>query len=185
MAATKYSPAQTLIFDEEANRFESFASYYPEMMVTLGTMLCSYKDGVLWTHDDEPYYNNFYGVQYDSTITPVFNKSETDKKTFLTIEQIASQAWDCPEIITGSNEYQKVKQTSRLIVENFDELEGNYDASFLCASNSRGGLINGSSLKGNLMSVKLRAIIPPPPDNLLVTLSLLKITSINSPSNNG
>lgn len=177
-------PSQTLIFDEEHNRFESFASFIPEMMCTLGTTLCSFKDGVLWTHDDDGFYNNFYGDQFDSSITPVFNQAEVAKKTFLTVEEIASQAWDCPEIVTGSNSYGAVKQTSNLIVSDFEELEGNYNAAFLNASNSIGGLIDGDSLKGNLMSVQFRAIIPVSPNNLLVTLSMLTVKSINSPLNN-
>lgn len=184
MATGKYSPAQTLIFDEEGNKFETFASFHPENMVTCGTVLVTYKDGQAWTHDDEPNYNNFFGVQYDSDITFVFNKNELDKKTFLTIEEVASQAWDCPEIITGSNSFGKTKQTSELIVpDDFEELEGNFHASFLGASNSIGGLINGDSLKGNLMSVKFRAIIPAPPNNLLVSLSLIKVKSNNSSLN--
>ena len=176
-------PSQTLIWDEERNGFETFSSLLPEMMVTLGTTFCSFKDGILWTHDDYDHYNNFFGVQYDSYITPVFNKMELDKKTFVAIEEIASQAWDCPEITTGSNSYGKVKQTSNLIVDDFEELEGNFNAAFLGATNSIGGLIDGDSLKGNLMSVKFRAIIPDPPNNLLVSLELIKLKSINSPLN--
>lgn len=177
------SNAQTLIWDEEENRFETFVSLFPEMMVTLGTTLCAFKDGILWTHDDDEHYNNFFGVQYDSYITMVFNKSELDKKTFTVVEEIASQPWDCPEIITTSNSYGKTKQTSNLIVSDFEELEGNYNAAFLGASNSIGGLIDGDSLKGNLMSIKFRAIIPEQPNNLLVSLSLIKVNSINSPLN--
>lgn len=184
MPTTKYSPAQTIIFDEDGNRFESFVSLFPEMMVTIGTMLVSYKDGQTWTHDDEPNYNNFFGVQYDSSITAVFNKAEIDKKTFIALEEIASQAWDCPEIITGSNEYGSVKQTSNLIVEDFEELEGNFNTAFLGASNSIGGLIDGSTLKGNLMTVKFRAKIPNPPNNKLVTLASLSVKTITSPENN-
>ncbi len=175
--------SQTLIWDEEGNRFETFVSLFPEMMVTLGTTLCSFKDGILWTHDDDDHYNNFFGVQYDSYITPVFNKMELDKKTFLAVEEIASQPWDCPEIITGSNSYGKVKQTSNLIEDDFEELEGNFNAAFLGATNSIGGLIDGDSLKGNIMSVKFRATIPDPPNNLLVSLELIKLKSINSALN--
>lgn len=175
--------AQTLIFDEEANRFESFVSLFPEMMVTLGTTLCSFKDGVLWTHDDEPNYNNFFGVQYDSYITPVFNKNVIDKKSFLTIEQRASQAWDCPEIVTSSNAYGSTKQTSNLVTADFEEFEGNHNAAFLGASNSIGGIVDGDSLKGNTITVKLRAIIPAPPNNNLVSLSTVEVSSIPSPKN--
>lgn len=176
--------SQTLVWDEQGNKFESFISLFPEMMVTLGTTLCSFKDGVLYTHDNDGFYNNFFGVQYDSFIIPVFNKQELDKKTFISLEEIASQAWYCPEIITSSNSYGVVKQTSNLIPEDFEELEGNFNAAFLGASNSIGGLIDGDSLKGNLCSVKLQANIPDPPNNLLVTLSLLSLKAINSPLNN-
>lgn len=184
MASTKYSLAQTIIFDEENNGFETFVSYHPEMMVCIGTLLCTFKNGVLWTHDDEPYYNNFYGEQFDSYITPVFNQNELQKKTFLAVEELATQAWDCPEIITSSNEYQKVKQVSELIEDDFVEQEGVYNASFLRASNSAGGLLEGSSLKGNLMSVKFRAINQFPPDNNLISLNLVSVKSIDSPLTN-
>lgn len=176
-------PSQTLIFDEENNRFETFVSLFPEMMVTLGTTLCSFKDGILYTHDADGFYNNFFGEQYNSYVTPVFNKQELDKKTFISLEQIASQAWFCPEIITSSNSYGAVKQTSNLIPEDFEQLEGNYNASFLGASNSIGGLIDGDSLKGNLCSIKLQANIPDPPNNLLVSLALTTVETINSPRN--
>lgn len=176
-------PSQTLIFDEEANRFESFISLHPEMMVTLGITLCAFKDGVLWTHDDDTHYNNFFGAQYNSDITPVFNKGESDTKTFTNIEQLASQAWDCPEIITSSNSYRKIKQLSNLIPEDFEEVEGKFVAAFLGVSNSIGGVVDGDTLKGNLCSIKLRAIIPPPPNNLLVSLDLVRVKSINSPLN--
>lgn len=183
MAASNYSPAQTLIFDEENNRFESFVSYHPEMMVTLGTTLCSFKDGVLWTHDDEPYYNNFYGLQYDSSITGIFNKNQLYKKTFESMEQIASQVWDCPEIITASNSYGTTKQQSNLVVDDFDELESNFNTAFLCDTNSIGGLIDGDTLKGNLCTIKFRAIIPDSPNNNLVSLSSITVNSIDSPLN--
>ena len=172
--------SQTLIFDEEKNRFEGFVSLFPEMMCTLGTTLVSFKDGVLYTHDDDTHYNNFFGVQYDSYITGVFNKAPIDKKTFIAVEEIANQAWDCPEIVTGSNEYGAVKQTSNLIVNDFEELESNYNAAFLNASNSLGGLIDGSTLKGNYCTIKFRAIIPAPPNNNLVSLSSVSVKTIPS-----
>lgn len=181
---TPLSTAKTISFDEERNGFDSFLAYHPEMMCCLGVLFVTFKNGDLWTHDDEPNYNNFYGIQYNSSITPVFNQNELQKKTYISITELATQAWDCPEIVTSSNEYQKVKQTSELAETDFEELEGDYSASFLRASNSAGGLINGSSLKGNLCSIKLRAIIPPPPNNKLTTLNMVSVKYIDSPLNN-
>ena len=174
--------SQTLIFDEEANRFETFAQLYPEMMVTLGTTLCSFTDGVLYTHDDEPKYNNFFGVQYDSYITGVFNKAAIDKKTFMAIEEKASQVWVCPEIETTVNSYGSTKQLSNLVAADFEQLEGNYNAALLNDQNSIGGIIEGDSLKGNVCTIKLKAVVPDT-DNNIVSLSQVILKSINSPLN--
>jgi hypothetical protein len=154
------------------------------MMVNLGVLFVSFKDGVLWTHDNEPFYNNFYGVQYDSTITPVFNQNEIKKKTFIAVTELASQTWDCPEIETNSNVSGGIKQISNLAISDFDEKEGDYHASFLRATNSPGGLIDGDTLKGNIIKIKLRAINEQPPNNHLVVLNLVTVSSIDSPMTN-
>jgi hypothetical protein len=184
LEATTDSLAQTLTYDEERNGFDSFVSYNPEMMVNLGVLFVSFKDGVLWTHDNEPFYNNFYGVQYDSTITPVFNQNEIKKKTFIAVTELASQTWDCPEIETNSNVSGGIKQISNLAISDFDEKEGDYHASFLRATNSPGGLIDGDTLKGNIIKIKLRAINEQPPNNHLVVLNLVTVSSIDSPMTN-
>ena len=173
----------TITFDEDSKGFESFLTMYPEMMCTLGTLLVSFKDGNLYTHDDVGY-NNFFGVQYDSSITPVFNKNELEKKSYTAVSELASEVWDCPEIITSSNEYGRIKQTSELIEADFGELEGDFHASFLRASNSDGGLLEGSGLKGNLCSIKFRKKMLPPPNNNLITLALITVSTIDSPLTN-
>ena len=143
---------QTLSFDEERNGFDSFLGYNPEMMVSLNTLLCTFKDGVLWTHDDEPYYNNFYGVQQDSLITPVFNDKALLKKTFISLTEVSSKVWAAELINTNINSYGTVKQESNLIAEDFALLEGEYSASFLRDINSQGGIIDGDTLKGDWIS---------------------------------
>ena len=175
------SEAQTLTWDEEGNRFDSFVSYHPEMMCSLGVMFVTFKDGQLWTHDDEPFYNNFYGVQYDSSITGVFNKSVLEKKTFQSITEVSSQVWACPEIETTINSYGAVKQQSELIEQDFVELEGDFNASFLRDKNSIGGLISGDSLKGNWIKIKFKAKSGQPPLNNIITLSVVSVYSIDSP----
>jgi len=180
---TASSLPYTITFDEDQKGFESFVDLYPEMMCTLGILLVSFKGGNLYTHDDLGY-NNFFGLQYDSSITPIFNQNELEKKTFIAVTELASEVWDCPEIITSSNEYQRVKQVSELAEVDFEELEGDFHASFLRASNSEGGLLEGSSLKGNLTSIKFRKKMLPPPNNNLVTLNLISVSTIDSPLTN-
>jgi hypothetical protein len=48
-------PASTLTFNEvrdDKEGFESFVSFNPENMVSLGTLLCSFNEGQLWSHDN-------------------------------------------------------------------------------------------------------------------------------------
>ena len=54
--------------------------------------------------------------------------------------------------------------------------QSNFNAAFLGASNSIGGIADGQSLKGNLCTIKFRAINP----SQLVTLEIVKVISINS-----
>ena len=177
------SPAQTLTFDEERNSFDSFVSYKPEMMCSLGVLFVTFKDGQLWTHDNEPKYNNFYGVQYNSKIKGVFNANVYVKKTYLSVSEVSSKIWRCPSIETTVNSYGKVKQSSELKAVDFATYEDNFYASFLRDSNSIGGLINGSILKGNYVAVDFEADVEDTDENL-VTLSVISVKYNESPLNN-
>lgn len=153
--------AQTLVFDEDRNRFESFLSLYPEMMCTIGNLLVSYRDGQAWTHDDEPNYNNFFGVQYPSSITLVFNDKMVAKKKDLAIGYISGgdKKWYCPEIFTNTiNEQTKKRQESSLIEKDFKLEESVLTASLLRDKNSmadsKKALLQGDYLGGNFISVK-------------------------------
>ena len=179
MAALKYSPAQTILFDEEKGRFDTFIPCHPEMLCNIGTTLISFKDGVLYTHDTDTEYNTFFGVTSDSYVTAVFNKAENVVKTFKATELLASEKWDFPEIETSSNEYGTTKQQSNLIEADFNEFEGKYNAVFLGASNSIGGINNGSTLKGNFVTIKIRKQNP----THLVSLSSIAVSSIESKLN--
>jgi hypothetical protein len=182
LEATDTQPAYTLSFSEhseqEYNSFESFLSYHPEMMCTLGTLLITASGGNIYTHDSTNY-NTFYGTTYDSTITFVFNDNPYSKKTWVSVAQVASGVWDCPTIETNSYVYGTTKQQSNLIAQEFAVLEGMPSASFRRASNSRAGKINGDVLKGNYCIVKFRKSLPTD----LVELSLVSVKNIVSQLN--
>ena len=149
------------------------------MMTCLGVLFITFKDGELYTHDAVDY-NKFYGVDYDSSVTFVFNQNALDKKTFLSLAEIASQIWDVPILGTDVNSYGTTKMTSNLVDSDFAELEGSFEAGILRDQNSIGGLIEGDTMKGKLMTAKFRAKVP----NKLVSLNLVSLKYINSPLNN-
>lgn len=156
------SSAQTLSFSEGGNEgrkpcFESFLSYHPEFMVSLGTLVCSFLDGQLWTHDSDRY-NSFYGVDYESSITAVFNQNPFVKKQPISLTISSSEKWDCPEIITSVKSYGNTNQQSTLVEAEFATQESTFAAAFKRDINSPKGKINGSFLKAQWCSVKFRKL---------------------------
>lgn len=151
-------PAYTMVFDEPNNSFEDERSYQPEMWGCLGTLLISFKDGQLYTHDGDTY-NNFYGVQHESSITAVFNENYMQRKAWQSVQQISNTIWDCPEIYSSLTSISQLglKQQSNLVTQDFEIIEGMPTASFFNDTNSIGGLLNGDKLRGFYLVVKFRA----------------------------
>jgi hypothetical protein len=176
---TPTDPAYTLLYGENENTFDSFLSYHPEMMVNLGVLYITFKDGALYTHD-ATYYNNFYGTQYDSSVTFVFNQMPADRKTFTNISEVASQIWEVPEMKTDIVNPSGGQMVSYLITSDFETLEGGFEAAILKDINSPGGIIDGDTMKGRVMTVKFNAQSP----SSLVSLNLVSLKYINSPLNN-
>jgi hypothetical protein len=141
-------------------------------------LLIMFKDGELYTHDAATY-NNFFGVQYDSTITPVFNNASIQRKTFISILEISNQVWAAPDIKTNLMSYGTTPQSSNLPAASFSQLEGQWCASFRRDSNSRGGINNGDSLKGSYIITKLKAESP----TTITYLAAASIKYIDSPLN--
>jgi hypothetical protein len=169
----------TISFDEMANAFESFYSYYPEFYGCLDTKLFSFKNGEIWAHNNTSTYCNFYGVQGDAFITTVFNSGALDKKTFISLMETGNDIWECPVIYTQM-ETEGTRQESELATADFSTLESEYHASFLRDSNSPGGLVEGDSLKGGYIVIRFEKISA----NSFVYLNSATVKFINSPLNN-
>jgi hypothetical protein len=124
--------------------------------------------------------NKFYGTYYDPTITRVLNAGLMEKKSWISLTEVASRVWDCPEITTNTMSYGSTPQQSNLITQDFVDEESNFTASFLSDQNSIGGIGNGDSLKGNLIKIKFRC----PNATSLVTFSAVQIAFLDSPFTN-
>lgn len=170
----------TISFDEQANAFESFYSYYPEFYGCLDTKLFSFKNGEIWAHNNSSTYCNFYGVQGGAFITTVFNTGALDKKTWISIMETGNDIWECPVIYTQMDSYGTTKQESELIEADFSVLESEYHASFLKDINSQGGLIEGDSLKGGYIVIRFAKSSA----DSFVYLNSATAKFINSPLNN-
>ncbi len=155
-------PAFTMSFWETRNSFEGERSYQPEMMCCLGTLLITFKDGELYTHDSS-LYNNFYGVQYSSYIEPVFNDTPLVKKSYNALGYKSNKVWTSPtngNIYTDTyNSQTGLQQVSQLISGDFesDISEMRY-AALLRDANSGAdasvALLEGDWLNGGYIGIR-------------------------------
>lgn len=84
----------TLSYSGDAKGFPSFYSFIPEKMIGINNYFYTFKNGQLYRHNTNQNRSNFYGVQYDSTITGIFNARPLENKLFKTIELESDAKWD-------------------------------------------------------------------------------------------
>lgn len=151
-------PAKTLVWDEKTNGYRSTVSYIPEMMCSINGLFCTWKNGQIYTHDSDVY-NNFYGVQYESFATAVFNDQAQFKKAWRSVMLISGEVWDMPSISSNVKSNGAGLQRTDLIESDFEDREGHYYASFKGDINSvpAGEAIqNGDVMKGSYLIIKVR-----------------------------
>lgn len=173
---------ETMAFDEGRNHFTNPYDFAPEHIICAENTLYSFRNGRMYIHDvvTAGGMNKFYGIYYDPTITRVYNAGLIEKKSWLSLTEVASAVWDCPVINTNNMSYGSTPQLSNLIVQDFENIESNFSASFLGDQNSIGGISDGDVLKGNLIKIKFRA----PNATSLVTFSAVNLYFIDSPLTN-
>jgi hypothetical protein len=71
----------------------SFYSFIPDFMIGMNNYFYTFKGGDLFRHNVNNLRNNFYGIQYGSSLTSVFNESPIDNKLFKTIAIQGTNAW--------------------------------------------------------------------------------------------
>lgn len=91
---------ETLSYSEGAKGWPSFYSFIPEYMMGMNSYFYSFDGGNLYRHNTNPLRNNYYGSQFVSSITGVFNVRPQLVKVFKTISFESTNAWECKELIT-------------------------------------------------------------------------------------
>jgi len=82
---------ETTSFKEDVNGWTTRKSFIKENGLSLNNIYYTFKNGEIWSHDNETR-NNFYGVQYDSSVKFIFNDAPGSVKSFKTLNYEGSQA---------------------------------------------------------------------------------------------
>tara|TARA_R100001126_G_C4880002_1_gene178522 strand:+ start:904 stop:2415 length:1512 start_codon:yes stop_codon:yes gene_type:complete len=95
---------KTVMFDDLVNGWTGFQSYIPERSTSIRGNFWSFKyaeNGLHgYLHYQGPTYNQFYGVQYNSEVTFIFNPQPTLMKNFNTLNYTGSNGWEATVINT-------------------------------------------------------------------------------------
>ncbi len=170
-----------LSFNERRNAYCSPYSFNTaELLISAEDLMYAFKNGQLWVHNNTTNYCSFFGVQYDAFITLVFNMNLLEKKSWLSVSELASAIWDCPIIYSNVNSFIGQRQETMLGGYDFETLEDMFHAAFLRDIHSIGGVLEGSQIKGNWLVVKFNKTNA----SDLISLSEVSIKFIDSPLTN-
>lgn len=84
---------ETLTYDPDSAGWTSRWSYRPDWMLGMNSSFYSWSNGSLHKHHSNALRNNFYGVQYDSSITSVFSQDPLSEKVFKTLCLKSTSPW--------------------------------------------------------------------------------------------
>ena len=82
----------TVTFSEDVRGWTSFKSFVPEFGLSMVNNYYTFDEGRLWKHHSNTTRNNFYGFQYESSITPILNLHPELVKNFNTLSYEGSQS---------------------------------------------------------------------------------------------
>lgn len=99
----------------------SFYSYLPDWIQGMNNYLYTFSGGNLWIHNENATRNNFYGVQYGSSIQFAVNDAPFEAKLFKAIAIEGNEAWD---VLGTTNK----EDNGFINSEYFQEQEGSYHA---------------------------------------------------------
>jgi hypothetical protein len=173
---------QTLAFDEDCNGWTSRFSFKPDLSASLRNNFYTFKEGNIWRHYADPIasgvnYCNFYGDQYDATVTLVFNPEVSMSKNFNTLNYEGSGGWALAELYSNSDIAIPILKSSdaftlseienQLFTNNFKRKENKYFGTIINNTPATyGEVIYGNSMngiKGFFSTVKMVFVNPATP----------------------
>lgn len=151
----------TIVYSLDAQKWTRYDNYYPDFGFSMFTTMYTFKDGVMYSHNDTENRNTFYGEEFKSRIEVPFSspmvktfqslKIESNKLLITTTDGIQTSLGHVSDLI-GQDFEQFTLDDGITTVTVYDK-EGNFTANFLRDKNTD---INfGDRLKGRYITVKL------------------------------
>lgn len=95
---------ETISFDEQADGWSTRKSFIPEVGISMNNMYYTFKDGIMWSHDN-PVRNKFYNDAIaKSSVQVVFNEEPSKIKNIKAMSYEGSNGWTTPLIATDQQD---------------------------------------------------------------------------------
>ncbi len=95
----------TLTYSDKSEGWPSFYSFIPDYMIGMNSYFYTFKNGNLYRHNTNDTRNQYYGVNYSSSITSVLSpRPIVDVKLFKTLTYESNAAWAATNLITDIND---------------------------------------------------------------------------------
>ena len=158
-------------FDEQAKGWVSFFSFKPDQVFSLKNKFYTVKDGSIWQHySNNVKRGNFYGVDYTSEVSVIFNPNPDRSKTFKTVSYEGANGWMVKSLF--SDETGVDSQPNLLTISNIDEssqIYSYYEGEYISTATT---LTTANTVTGSTVLVNTTDAIPV---NSLVTSSSMVI----------
>jgi len=166
-------PSDTIGFDEIKNRWVSRYRFQPDYYARIGNDLMAGKGNGVYLFFQSGTYSNWFGTQYQPSVTFPFNRDYRANKMWHTMRVLSDQKWSAPVIKVPFNYDYAIGQISRLKANHFKPYEGHYWAEFLRDMNDTSArflnitnptlrqttaLLEGRKLRGQVMIIQLTAV---------------------------
>ena len=99
-------------------------------MIGMNSSFYTWKNGSMYKHNANSTRNRFYGVNYSSSITTIFNQDPNDIKMYKTLEISGSDAWDAnltTDMSAGVIDYSFFQKKEDVYYGFIRRLGGGYD----------------------------------------------------------
>lgn len=149
---------RTLVFDEGAGGWVSHKSYSVNFAGSLDSTFYTFNEGDLYKQNSNAtgvLNNNFYGAQYDSEVSLIFNEGPSQSKVFSSVNYEGDSGWSIINIETDVDTGMDIAATltqstdSIIYLSGFQKMDGKYNSNIINTSSAEAGeIVFGNDISG-------------------------------------
>ena len=148
--ASNDSSGFTAGYDASSNVWTTLYSFDPENIISIDSLLYTFKAGAMWKHSTDANRNTYYGTAYNSVVEIISAANASMVKTFESISLEGTNAWTT--LITNTD------QSANILEATYDKRERNWYASIPRDDSANTGGATITALSGSSEVFALGAV---------------------------